>query len=410
MEIWSRLSPGRSPKIFFLIALGSVCLWGQTPINHKASLMHGSSQGIDTVVEQAQAALRAGNYAVAIERLKELAKAAPDIGEVHSNLCIAYYFSGRFVEATDECRTAVKLKPALVNAEYFLGASLAESGYCNEALPHLERGFRKVVDRQLKRILGTDALRCFMDLNEADKGVDLDQALIREFPDDPDILYLSAHLYSNLSASASQHLLEVAPGSYQFHRMDAEVLELQGKPDDAIAEFQKSLEINPHAAGVHYAIGKLLLQRGPSSLSKAQEEFEEELKIDPGNADAEFQLGQIAGSLRNWSEALVHLRRAIELNPKLVAAQIALAEAYVSTGHVADAVAPLERAVEAAPGNPIAHYRLSVVFRRLGRTREAEQQLEAYKKVENDLLQSKQRIRGSVADGLANSNEGATDH
>lgn len=409
MEIWSRLSPGRFSGIVLLIGLGSLCLWGQSPLNQKGRVKGSAAQSTETIAAQAQAALRARNYAVAIDRLKELAHVAPNIGEIHSNLCIAYYFSGRFVEATNECRTAVKLKPALANAQYFLGASLAESGYCKEAMPYLKRDVRRVADRQLKRIIGSDTLRCYMDLNEADKGVNLDQTLMKEFPDDPEILYLTTHLYSNLSAAASQHLLAIAPGSYQFHRMDAEVLAIQGKPDDAIAEFQKAIAINPHVAGVHYAIGKLLLQQGPSSLDKAQKEFEEELKIDPGNANAEFQLGKIAGSLRNWTEALAHLQRATELNPKLVAAQIALGEAYVSAGRVAEAVTPLERAVAAAPGNPTAHYRLAFVYRRLGRTREAEQQLAAYKKAENDVLHSKERIRGSVADGLRNSNKGATD-
>jgi tetratricopeptide (TPR) repeat protein len=410
MEIWSWLSPARSAGIILLIGLGSLCLWGQAPRDQRASVNGGGSQSKDAIAAQAQAALRAGNYAVAIERFKELARENPNVGEIHSNLCIAYYFSGRFVVATHECRAAVRLKPSLVNAHYFLGPSLAESGYCNEALPYLEKDFRGVADRQLKRIIGTDTLRCYMDLNEADKGVNLDQTLVDEFPDDPEILYLTTHLYSNLSAIASQHLLAVASGSYQFHRMDAEVLELQGKQEDAIAEFQKALGMNPHGAGIHYAIGRLLLQQGPSTLSKAREEFEEELKIDPGNANAEFQLGNIAGSLRKWTEALPHLQRATKLNPKLVAAQIALGEAYVSAGQVADAVTPLEHAVKIAPGNPIAHYRLAFVFRRLGRDQEAEQQLAAYKKAEADVLQSKQRIRGSVADSQTNLNEGATDH
>lgn len=410
MEIWSRLSPGRSTGIILLVGLGSLCLWGQAASGQRTSIKSSSTHSKDVIASQAQAALRAGNYAVAIERLKELAQANPNVGEIHSNLCIAYYFSGRFVEATHECREAIRLKPALLNAQYFLGPSLAESGYCNEALPHLEKDFSRIADKQLKRIIGTDTLRCYMDLDKAEKGMNLDQTLVDEFPDDPEILYLTTHLYSNLSASASQHLLAVAPGSYQFHRMDAEVLELQGKPDDAIAEFRKALGLNPHASEIHYAIGRLLLQQGPSGLSKAQEEFEEELRIDPGNANAEFQLGQIAGSFRKWSEALPHLQRATKLNPKLVSAQIALGEAYVSAGRIADAIAPLEQAVKIAPGNPIAHYRLAFVFRRLGRDQEAEQQLAAYKKAEADVLQSKRRIRGSVADSQTNLNEGATDH
>ncbi|HKS73822.1 MAG TPA: tetratricopeptide repeat protein [Terriglobales bacterium] len=356
-----------------------------------------AGQNPNTLAEQAQAALKARDYGLAIERLKALAKAVPKVGEVHSNLCIAYYSSGQFAQAVSECRTALNLNPNLVNAHYFLGVSLAEAGYCKDGLSYLERDFQRVTDKSLKRIIGTDTLRCYMESNETNRAIALDQVLAHEYPDDPENLYLTTHLFSNLSSSASQHLLAVAPGSYQFHRMDAEVLEFQGKLDDATAEFRKVLEINPHVAGIHYAIGTLLLRQGPESLDKAREEFEAEVRIDPGNADAEFQLGKIADSLRDRDNALAHLQRATKLNPDLVAAQIALGEAYVSAGQIQQAATPLERAVAVAPGNPTAHYRLAFVYTRLGRTNEAAQQLALYRKSEKDILQSRQKIRGSVA-------------
>ncbi|HET7212785.1 MAG TPA: tetratricopeptide repeat protein [Terriglobia bacterium] len=394
MKIDFRLPTRMLPGVMLFVLLWSVSL-------SAPSLSGQAERGKDpnTLAEQAQAALKARDYGLAIERLKELARAVPKVGEVHANLCIAYYSSGQFAEAAGECRTALGLKPGLANAHYFLGASLAEGGYCKEALPYLEKDFQRVTDKSLKRIIGTDALRCHMDSSETDRAIDLDRSLAHQYPDDPEILYLTAHLFSNLSASASQHLLAVGPGSYQFHRMNAEVLEIQGKLDDAMAEFRKVLEINPHVAGIHYAIGMLLVQQGPASLGKAREEFEAELKTDPGNAAAEFELGKIAASLRDKDEALAHLQRATRLNPDLVAAQIALGEAYVSAGRVQEALAPLERAVAVAPGNPTAHYRLAFVYRRLGRAQEAAQQLALYRKSEKGILQTRQKIRSGVAGG-----------
>ena len=346
----------------------------------------------------AMAALRRGDSAGAIHGFEKLTKLAPGVAEFHANLGMAYYSAGRFRDAIPPCRQALKLKPSLTATRYFLGLSLAESGQCGEALPYLEKDYPRLPDPQLKRAMGMDALRCAMAMNQPDKAVDFLRWLSRDFPDDPDVLYLSATVYSELSTRASQRLLRTAPGSYQAHQFNAEVMEYQGKVGDAIEEYRKVLTLNPNAPGIHYRLGSLLLagERGPTTLDEARREFEEELRIDPESAVAEYQLAEMARQARQWDEAVERFRHAAKLGGKFEDALIGLGKSLVSANRAAEAIEPLEAAVKLAPDNPVAHYQLSFAYRRLGREEEAKQELALYRDTHEKLLRAGQAIRAGI--------------
>ena len=65
-------------------------------------------------------------------------------------------------------------------------------------------------------------------------------------------------------------------------------------------------------------------ERGPQTLEEARAEFENELRIDPRNTAAEYQLGEMARQAREWSEAVEHFRRASSLDPQFADAFIGL--------------------------------------------------------------------------------------
>jgi tetratricopeptide (TPR) repeat protein len=357
-----------------------------------------SSRGSADLAAEAQRALSKGDYEGAVTSLEALAKLQPDVAEVHADLAVAYYFVGRYDDAIGQCRAALKLKPSLVHAHFFLGASLAEGNQCKDALAYLEKDYPRVNEPQLKRVLGTDAVRCNMVLNRPDQAVDFIRLLSRDFPDDPEALYLSSQLYSELSTRASQRLLMTAPGSPQAHQLNAEVLEMQEKPNEAAEEYRRVLALNPRAPGIHYRLGRLLLagSRGPTTLEDARREFEEELKIDASNAAAEYELGEMAREARQWDQAIQHFARAARLESGFTEALIGLGKSLVSGGRAQDAVAPLESAVKLEPGNPNAHYQLSFAYRRLGREQEAQKELAAYKETHEKLVQSQQAIRSGI--------------
>jgi len=363
----------------------------------------GQQEAMARVAAAAQAALSAGDYAKAIEDLKQLEKMAPGVGEVRANLATAYYSSGRYDDAAQQSREALKLKPSLTNAHFFLGLSLAESGRCQEALPYLEKDYGRAPELSMKRALGVDALRCAMSANDSDRALSLVRSLGHDFSSDPDVLYLSSHVYSSLSTRASQRLLVTAPESYQAHQLNAEALAIQGKLSEAAAEYRTVLSLSPHLAGIHYELGELLLagERGPHTLDAAQREFEEELKIDPRSATAEYELGEMARQGRQWNEAIQHFQRAVTFDPQFAEALIGLGKSLVSAGRPQEAVAPLERSVKLDPGNANGHYQLSFAYRRVGREEDAGKELAAYREIHEDLQKTQLRIRTGILGNLS---------
>jgi len=364
-----------------------------------------SSAGDDNarVAAEAEEALRKGDYEKAIENLQKLERIAPGVGEIHANLATAYYSVGHFEEAAEQAREALKLKPSLTHAHFLLGLSLARADHCKEALPYLQKDYPRAPDLQKKRVMGSEALRCAMYSNDPGLAIDLVRLLNRDFPDDPDLLYLSSHVYSDLSTRASERLLATAPESFQAHQMNAEVLAIQGKLSEAADEYRKVLELNPDLGGIHYQLGELLLagERGPKTLDEARREFEEELKLHPRNSNAEYELGEMARQARQWDEAIEHLQKALSVDPQFADALIGLGKSLVSAGRSQEALAPLERAVKLEPDNANAHYQLSFAYRRLGRGQEATKELATYREIHDSAQRSRQRIRTGIQGNIA---------
>ena len=388
----------RGTPVHILLALFSV--FTLTLARPAAGQNSAAAQPTDPqrLAAEAQGALVRGDYATAIAALEKLSKLAPGVAEVHANLAAACYSAGRLDEAASQAETALKLKPSLVNAQYFLGLSLAESDRCAQALPYLEKGHARAPAGRMKFQLESDGLHCGMALGRDDDAVEFARALRHDFPDDPEALYLVSHAYSDLANRASQALLQKAPGSPQAHRMTAEVLEVQGKFNEAAEEYRKVLADNPNQAGIHYAIGRLLLE-GPASdqaTGQARNEFEEELKVDPGSSEAEIELGEMAWQARQWDEAIGRFQAALQIDPESEGALVGLGKALVSAGRAPDAVAPLEKAVKLQPGDPVAHYQLSFAYRRVGRGGDADKEMAMYQQTHDQLQRAGQAIRSGI--------------
>lgn len=343
------------------------------------------------------------DYQTAIQDLTKATRLAPGVAEFQANLGTAYYWSGRPQDAVAPCRTALKLKPSLVFARYFLELSLAEAGDCKAALPMLEKDYETIRDPQMKRFMGLDGGRCAMAAEEPFKATTWLQWLNRDFPDDPDVLFLSTRVFSDLSTMSSQHLLRVAPGSYQAHQIDAEVLEIQGRNSEAITEYRKVAEAAPGSLGVHYHIGRLLLAGGndPATEEAARQEFEKELQIDPNDAGSEYELGEMARAARQWTQAVEHFRRAVKIDPGFSDALIGLGKSLVSAGQAQEAVAPLQAAVRIAPGDPVAHYQLSFAYLRLGREEDAKKELALYRETQERRHQVNMAIRQGMTGSIS---------
>lgn len=264
------------------------------------------------------------------------------------------------------------------------GISLAETGHCQEALPLLKKAAPHLADTDLKRKSGFAGVRCAMFLNQSDAAVDFLRLLDREFPHDPDVLYVAVHTYSDLSTRASLELASTAPSSYQAHELNAESLEIQGKWDEAAEEYRRILKQNPHLPGIHYRLGRILVSKpsfGPEVAAEAKREFEQELEIDPSNAGAEYVLGELARQGEQWDDAIKHFSRAAKLDSGFGDAFLGLGSSLISVKKFAEAVPPLETAVKLEPQNPTGHYQLGVAYSRTGRKQDADREFALHRKM-----------------------------
>jgi predicted Zn-dependent protease len=257
------------------------------------------------------------------------------------------------------------------------GIALAEKGRCIEALPLLKTATPGVAGQELKYHAGMATARCAMSLDQTESAVEVLLFLRKEFPHDPEVLYVTTHFYSELATRASQELAAIAPGSSQALELDAEAFESQGKWDEAAAEYNKILEQDPHKSGVHYRLGRISLARPvtPTTTANAQKEFEAELKIDPSNASAEFMLGELARQAGQWEQAAEHFSRASKLDDGFSDAFLALGMSFNSAGKFPEAVMPLEHYTKMQPSDPAGHYQLAIAYSRTGNKDRAAQEV-----------------------------------
>lgn len=357
-----------------------------------------NSAGMSALESSAQSVMKQGNYQAAIQKYTELVKSSPRSADFHFQLGSAYYQAGLPADAIAPLREALKLEPRIAQARYLLGASLAEIDHCQEALPDLKQADLHVTDPQLQRRIGMDGVNCAMELDRQTDAIDFLQRLRHRFPKDAQVLYMSVHVFSDLSTRASQALLTEAPGSYQVHELNAEALEAQGKWDQAEAEYKKVLEMKPDLPGIHFLVGRLILSKPKTATTfeDAKKEFEAELKVNPHNPGAEFILGELALHSKDYKTAIARFSKAAEYDPNFPNAKIELGRALISVNQAAKAIAPLEAAVKLQPQNPSAHYLLAMAYRGAGRMPEAQKQLAAYQQATKNAQQNKQKIQSGV--------------
>jgi tetratricopeptide (TPR) repeat protein len=267
-------------------------------------------------------------------------------------------------------QTAAKTPSAGGPGEVQRAIDLAESGHCAQAMPTLKKAIHQVSDRELRKRIGLDGVRCAMTHNAPYDSLDFLAVLSRDFPRDPDVLYAAAHAYSDLSLKASQDLAREAPFSFQVHELNAEALELQQRWDDAAAEYRKIIEINPFLPGIHARLGRALLSKPQPSAedaAQAKKAFEQELEIDPKNANAEYVLGELTRGDQDYPTAIRHFTKATKLDPEFSEAYLGLGTALTASKQFAEAIPSLETYEKMAPDSPTGHYQLALAYAGVGR-------------------------------------------
>jgi tetratricopeptide (TPR) repeat protein len=309
-------------------------------------------------------------------------------------MCLLVVMATCVLSLTDGFAQAAKgTSAADQSASIQRAVGLAEKGRCQEALPILKRGVARVTDAKLKYRAAILSAQCAMSLGKVDSALESLAVVNREFPSDPQALYMTAHLCSQLADAAARQLAQTAPTSYQAQELDAEAFEAHGNWDKASATYRKILEQYPKLPGIHYRLGRIILSQPATAttVEDAKKEFEAELQIDPSSASAEFMLGDLARQHQQWDDAVVHYTRAAERDAGFVEAYLGLGMSLNAAARYPDAVRPLLTYTKSQPDDPAGHYQLALAYARTGRKEDAARELEIQRQLDQRVNKDSKR-------------------
>jgi tetratricopeptide (TPR) repeat protein len=254
----------------------------------------------------AQEAQQRRDYAAAEREYRAILAEVPGFAEIHMNLGLLYQLQNRTPEAMAEFRRALKIKPTLTGANFFLGVNYCKNGDGAKAISYLKAASRQEPNRP--DIWSWLATAQEISGDDQAEVATLKHALSLQ-PRNVDMLYLLGHAYERLGKQQVARLEKASPASSWSEQLLAESYSASTQWSFAVIRFQNALAISPNRAGLHVRLGEVFLRAG--RIDQAAQEFEQELQIDPNNLRAivrrgEVKLiqGDIDAALEDWTRAL----------------------------------------------------------------------------------------------------------
>ena len=145
-----------------------------------------------------------------------------------------------------------------------------------------------------------------------------------------------------------QKALQIKPDYAEARNNLGNALLQKGKVDEAIAQYQKALQIKPDFAEAHNNLGNALLQKG--RVDEAIAHYQKALQIKPDSAEVLNNLAWLLATcpdahIRDGVQAVQYAGRACELTHYGVTLLVGtLAAAYAEAGRYDDAVAAAQKA------------------------------------------------------------------
>ncbi len=336
-----------------------------------------NSRELERYAEIGQKALEEGRYPEAEAAFEKLRELSPGTAEVHANLGAIYFQEKKFDKAVGALRQALNLRANLPKTKALLAMSLSELGKYNEATPGLEKCFRHSTDPPVKHMCGLE--------------------LLRAYPDDPEVLYHTARIYGNQAFLTIQRLSQVAPDSVWKSMAAAEAYESQGSYTEAVGEYHRVLTLDPYRKGIHYRLGRTLFAQSRQNNSaelkaEAMKEFQQELRLDPSDASAAYELGEASRSAGQLEEAGRYFEQALNFYPDFEEAHLGLAAVLMSQSVPKLALPHLQKAVTINPEDEVAWYRLSRAQKSLGNDALQQKALSEFQRLHAKTLQQS-RVR-----------------
>jgi tetratricopeptide (TPR) repeat protein len=216
--------------------------------------------------------------------LKDMLKVAPDNGEIHYSIGVAYYNLGKYEPALQE------LQSVQPEAKFYMNAAI------HMAIIYYKQ---KNIDK------GIEVLKAAYDGSTDASKVDMIPYLVS--------LYREKGLIDEAKLIIAEGLA-VDPKNIELIFELGVIYDKQGDTDEAIDQMKKVLDINPdHADALNY-LGYTYADKG-INLEEAEQMIRKALAQEPDNGYIIDSLGWVYYRKGQYTEATAYLERAVELVP-----------------------------------------------------------------------------------------------
>ncbi len=363
---------------------------------------------------------------------------------------------GDLDQAAVKFRHAINLKPESSDAQRYLGVVLERRGDTAGAA----EAYQKAIDRNPGDVAARQSLQKLFDSRAGTddpariaefegyirdsrfKEVEpLLTAYVKERPQSSWGWYaLGYSLFGQQkigeSIQALAKCLQLDLKNAEAHKILGRDLMIIGRFEAAQIEFEQGIRYDPRSAEMHYNLGKLFSMQ--DNWAPGRKEFEAALRIDPSYVEAldalgmaQEALGDNAGAVASYEKAIAlnqqrngkfasahvnlsayynrtgdagkgleYARQAIELDPKSDRAWFQKAKADEGQGRLNDAVDSLNRAISFNTRASSYYYVLAGLYRRLGKTKESQEALEVFTRLDkesNELEKMRRSVSGPAA-------------
>jgi tetratricopeptide (TPR) repeat protein len=303
-----------------------------------ASASSAAANDTSSVQAHAMEQLEHGKSAEAIVSLEALANAHPDQKGLQHDLGLAYYRTGKLVEARKAFEHAIAANPKDLESVQLEGLTLYRLGQPDAAIPYLQRvrEFSPNVNADASHVLGL----CYLNSRNFDEAR---RAFAAEYELQPEsggayLVLAKMLMVANLpdqGAEAAQKALAVAPSLALAHFVLGEVALYKSDVGRAIAEFETERAINPGYAPVYERLGDAYLRS--DKFDAAQEALMQSLALDTTSTGPFILMGKVLLRKNDPENAAIYLKHAEKMDPSSYIAHTLLGQAYRSLGQEAQA-------------------------------------------------------------------------
>jgi tetratricopeptide (TPR) repeat protein len=140
---------------------------------------------------------------------------------------------------------------------------------------------------------------------------------------------------------------------------------------------------NDHAGDAAELFSRgVALEEDPRNQMQAIAVYQKVLEIDPQHAAAHINLGTLHYNRQDYLSAEEHYRRALEIDARYALAHFDLGNVLDETGRVSEAIQTYLTAIQLAPTYADAHYNLALAYEKVKEPRKALRHWQAYIKLD----------------------------